>query len=214
MTIQDARKERKEREAEAARLRIVSKALEVFGASGYHGTTMEDVALAAGYAVGSLYNYFDNKTALYRAVVEQVRGEIRDASPAAVPRRGAGFREQLLNMMLGQFEITERYRGFFASFYRERPSFEPGFGTEVDVLTQAGRTIWVEELTRLVTAGQRRGDVRPGDARSIAFVITGALEGWFQGWLRLEAQDDTDALLQEVVDLVCGGVCKTGGAAQ
>lgn len=50
---------------------IVSGATEVFLANGYEGTSIDDIAAAAGIARRTVYNVFGDKEALFRAVLSQ-----------------------------------------------------------------------------------------------------------------------------------------------
>ena len=59
------------RRKDARPAELLAAALELFVDKGYAATRLEDVAARAGVAKGTLYLYFDNKEALFRAVVEQ-----------------------------------------------------------------------------------------------------------------------------------------------
>lgn len=48
---------------------ILDAALEVFGAQGFAGARLEDIARRAGVSKGTLYLYFDSKDALFREMV-------------------------------------------------------------------------------------------------------------------------------------------------
>jgi AcrR family transcriptional regulator len=50
---------------------IVDAALEVFAEKGYAAARLEDVARRAGVTKGTIYLYFENKGALFKAVVRQ-----------------------------------------------------------------------------------------------------------------------------------------------
>ena len=49
---------------------IIEAALELFVAKGFMATRLDEVAQRAGVSKGTLYLYFDNKEAIFRAVVE------------------------------------------------------------------------------------------------------------------------------------------------
>ena len=53
-----------------SRQQIISSAHRLFLEQGFHGTTMRQIAKAAGVALGSLYNHFADKDDLFRAVFE------------------------------------------------------------------------------------------------------------------------------------------------
>ena len=204
--VQPNRKQRRTRQIAEARAHILEHALEVFGTNGYHWATMEDVADASGYSVGSLYNYFENKAALYRAVVDQIAEEVRSVSPPEAVEHEPDFRAALARMMRRQFEIAKRHRGFFSSFFRERASFDARFGTQVDVRTEAVREARIDGIEALVIAGQRAGQVKNASSRVVALTIAGAFEGLFRAWLSTDAALDLDDAVTMMVDLVYCGI--------
>src|ERR1700734_1023343 len=65
------------------RLRILEVATELFLAQGYGSTTIEAVAARAGISKRTLYHRFDDKAALFAAVVHEIIQQIRP--PAGVP---------------------------------------------------------------------------------------------------------------------------------
>jgi AcrR family transcriptional regulator len=58
--------------APARREQILDVALEVLGRAGYHGASMNDIAEAAGVTKPVLYQHFESKRELYRAVLDEV----------------------------------------------------------------------------------------------------------------------------------------------
>jgi AcrR family transcriptional regulator len=72
----------------ARRDQIIAAGLACFARSGYHTTTMADVAGQAGVSKGTPYLYFDSKQALFLALHEQWdcgAGQRVDAAIAALP---------------------------------------------------------------------------------------------------------------------------------
>ena len=68
---------------------ILDAALRVFADRGYHGTSVPEVADAAGIGVGTMYRYFDNKDALvnevYRDAKLRLRAALLDGMPPTDP---------------------------------------------------------------------------------------------------------------------------------
>lgn len=54
------------------RQHILQAAVRVFAAKGYHQATIRDIAREAGIADGTIYNYFDNKTALLIGIFDHM----------------------------------------------------------------------------------------------------------------------------------------------
>jgi TetR/AcrR family transcriptional regulator, mexJK operon transcriptional repressor len=82
--------------ADALRLRqrILDVATELFLAEGYGSTTIEAVAARAGISKRTFYHRFDDKSALFAAVVHEIIEQIRP--PAGVPLiEGATLRDVL-----------------------------------------------------------------------------------------------------------------------
>jgi AcrR family transcriptional regulator len=61
---------------EKRRKQIVSSALQVFSANGYHSTSMSDIARHAGVGQGTLYRYFANKRDLLDHVFDHAVSQI------------------------------------------------------------------------------------------------------------------------------------------
>lgn len=61
---------RRREQAERTRRDIVMAALELFVERGYVGTTMNDIAAAAGVAVETVYRAFSNKALVFKSAVE------------------------------------------------------------------------------------------------------------------------------------------------
>jgi AcrR family transcriptional regulator len=69
------------------RTELISAALRVISAQGFEGTTVRDIARAAGASVGSVNYYFSSKDDLLRAAVAETdarfRAQVREAVAAA-----------------------------------------------------------------------------------------------------------------------------------
>ena len=56
----------------ARRNQILDAATKVFAEKGFHPTTIKDIANEAGIAHGTIYNYFENKTALMLGIFDRL----------------------------------------------------------------------------------------------------------------------------------------------
>jgi AcrR family transcriptional regulator len=61
----------RQRRKEARPAELTAAALELFVEKGFAGTRLDDVASRAGVSKGTLYLYFDNKEALFKAVIQE-----------------------------------------------------------------------------------------------------------------------------------------------
>ena len=89
------------------RTHILDAATTVFAQRGFHRTTIHDVAQAAGMADGTLYNYFENKTALLLGILDRLNES---------DRRNADLAQM----------VTTDVRQFFRQYFHQRWSMFDG----------------------------------------------------------------------------------------
>ena len=70
--------------ASARREQILDVSVQVFARNGFHSTSMNDVADAAGVTKPVLYQHFDSKQDLYLALLEEAGNRLRTAVSKAV----------------------------------------------------------------------------------------------------------------------------------
>src|SRR5215218_1012124 len=78
----------KERRTQAQRRATTRRALldaarSLFAEKGYHGAAAEEIVRRAGLTRGALYHHFEDKKDLFRAVVDEMEGEIDEEIEAA-----------------------------------------------------------------------------------------------------------------------------------
>lgn len=66
--------------------RILDEAEQLFARRGFAATGLRDIARAAGIREPGLYNYFDNKQALYRSVLDRALQPLADQLDALIAR--------------------------------------------------------------------------------------------------------------------------------
>lgn len=76
-------KSRKEEYAEATRAALVEAARGLFGEKGFAAVSIEEIVQGARVTRGALYHHFDDKQALFRAVLETIESELAERMRAA-----------------------------------------------------------------------------------------------------------------------------------
>ncbi len=119
-----------EQVARLRRRQILDAAIKVFAERGFHRTTIRDVAKAAGVADGTIYNYFENKTALLLGIldplderqgrdaelVQPVGTDVRAFFREYFARRWSTFDGETLNVLrvvLSEVLVTPELRPLF-----------------------------------------------------------------------------------------------------
>jgi AcrR family transcriptional regulator len=93
--------------------------MQLFEANGYNATTMEQIALQADVAKGTLYNHFPNKEAILAHWVHlELEADVQRLHEAVDPK--AGFAVQLAGLLDASAEWSERYRAYLLDYFRFR----------------------------------------------------------------------------------------------
>lgn len=164
------------------RARLVLAARGVFERDGFAGAKITDIAKHADVAVGSFYTYFDNKDAVFRAVIEAIGAELA----APLPR-------EIGSDPLARIEAGNRaYVRIYAKNARilavmQHRTFEDRAMHE---LRQRGRKLFIDRaeraIRRLQGAGEVAGDVRP---RFAAMALAGMVHAFCYEAYALGAAD-------------------------
>lgn len=153
------------------RQHILDTALSLMSQRGVDGTSMRDLANAAGLNVASLYHYFPSKRDLLVSVLEQ-HGFISDltsARPVTVTRDRVDSLAELLDDMLGSMlEVEEFVRLMLGEVLRGDDTAH-AVGVELFAATQESLERWLAESEPAVC--RRVG--APALARVLRAVIVG-----------------------------------------
>ena len=106
--------------AAARRQQLLDVARDVFAERGFHATSMDDIAEAAGVTKPVLYQHFVNKRALYTELLEDVGVRLVEEITAATSAVGSG-REQ----------VARGFEAYFGFVTENRSAFRLIFGASV-----------------------------------------------------------------------------------
>ena len=76
-------KTQKQIQSEQTQEKIIEAATQLFVRKGFYGTSISDLAQATDLTKGALYHHFENKEAIFFAVIESVRANHRPCSMLA-----------------------------------------------------------------------------------------------------------------------------------
>lgn len=91
--------------AESTRGAIVEAAVAVFGRYGYRKTTMDLLARAADISRPAIYQYFDGKAAVYRAVAARVGRDLLAAAETAA-KHGETAADRIYNALVVKLDFA------------------------------------------------------------------------------------------------------------
>jgi AcrR family transcriptional regulator len=106
--------------AEERRAEILAAALEVFADRGYHQSSIDDIARAAGISKALIYEHFAAKQELYASLIEHHASELFERlAAAAVPQADDGAARRLEAGLDAFFAFVEERRDAWRMLFRE-----------------------------------------------------------------------------------------------
>jgi AcrR family transcriptional regulator len=148
------------------RERLLTAAAQEFARAGFERASVDAISLAAGYAKGTIYNYFPSKEELFLAVVEEASAQAAvSPAPADAP---AG--ERLAAVIAGFCAWAREHDAFARVLVRECLMGTPGLYPRV-ILAEAPLT---GELETILREGARSGELRDDlPAEILALALAG-----------------------------------------
>ncbi len=186
------------REQNAARNRaaILQAAREAFGELGFGATTVRDIIRRTDLASGTFYNYFPDKEALLRELIENFQIELRRRVHEA--REAAETLEDLLRSAFRAcFEIFVEDRDFLPLVMRNAGEIE-------ELISVKALDPAVADLANDLRAKAREGVVPPMDFDLIA--LSAVAVGTELAFRAIHTQADVEAATDFATDLFLGGI--------
>ncbi len=153
------------RQAEQRRVQFIDTALEAFAAHGFDGTSVKDLAEAAGATQGLLYHYFPSKEALLEAALER-HYFLPELRRIAAPDRNRAAAEVLLELARGFARVLHEHRAVVQLMLREAPS-----NAAVRERLDRGREEGVRMVADYLASRVEAGELRPYDCETSARLL-------------------------------------------
>jgi AcrR family transcriptional regulator len=183
--------------ASERRSQLLEVALGEFAAHGYHLTSMNQVAEAAGVTKPVLYQHFRSKKALYRELLEDVSTRLADAIAEAT-RAAEGPRQQVEAGLRSYFAYVTEHRAAATILYGGGDRRDGEFA---DAIRRVEETI-VELITPLIRVEGLDDEGR----RLLAHGVVGLTEGTSRHWVASGYEPDPDELAARVAELAWAGL--------
>ena len=174
---------------------MLGAAVRVFGACGYHGASMDDIAAAAGVTKPMFYAYFGSKDELYSACIEHVAAQLE----AALREAGADEpnpERQTWARVLAFFRFVGEWRDQWRMLRNEPGSFGEELGR--------ARGTMVELTLRQLEAGAGGGLSR-AELEPLAHALVGAGEALADWWVD-HPEEPAEAIAQRQMNLLWLGL--------
>ena len=182
--------------APARREQILDVALEVFARSGFHGSSMNDVADAAGVTKPVLYQHFDSKRELYQALLDEVGNRLLRSIAKAVAEATDGKSQTELGFQAYFRWVSDDHDAFLLLF---------GSGSRRDgEFASAVRRITAEAAEAI--APLIAVDIDESHRKTLAHALVGLAEGASRRLVERGDEFDADEIAREVSALAWAGL--------
>ena len=168
------------------RAAILRNAMEAFATRGYHGTSIDDIASAAGISKALIYEHFPSKQALHAEVITAQAGALLDRLSAAASEQ-LPPEERLRGGIDAFLSFVESNREAWRALFRD--AADPDLGELFEHMQRQA----TEAIADLMVPGA--GDALHDEVEILAQMLSGAVQALANWWY--DHQDRTRA---ELVD--------------
>lgn len=178
------------------RQQLVDTALDVFAARGLHGTSMDDIADAAGVTKPVLYQHFASKRALFLELLDEV-GKTLLGSIAEATNAAASPREQVETGLTAYFQFVADHHNSFVLLFGDGSRRDEEFAEAVENV----EAVIAEFIAALINA-----DLDDDHRLLLAHAVVGLAEGASRRWVASGAKEPASAAAARVADLAWAGL--------
>jgi len=175
---------------------VLNEAARLFRANGYSGTSIREIARAAGMLPGSLYCHFATKEDLLKAVYVRGVDQISGAVLAATERHDDPW-DRLEAACVAHLEAILRDDDYAQVVIRVLPSDAPAVREDLIALRNQYENLFAELVKALPLA-------RGTDRHTLRLMLVGALN-WSQTWYRADGRFNPGTIARKFVALVRQG---------
>jgi AcrR family transcriptional regulator len=131
---------------------IVDAAVQLFIKQGFHKTTTRQIARAAGFSIGSLYEYIASKEDILYLVCDAIHAEVERGVSQAMTS-ASGDKNPLAEVIREYFLVCNRMSDHILLIYQETQSLPPRWRKKVLENEVRITGIFMEVLEHLVSSG-------------------------------------------------------------
>jgi AcrR family transcriptional regulator len=152
------------------RAQLLAVARKVFGRSGFHSVSMDEVAREAGITKPILYDHFRSKEELYIALLDADAQALEEQVRSALTAH-TGNRQRIRQSFQAYFDFVDEHAAGFRLFVQETMNGDDVFKSKV----QGVRDRILSEVSDLIVR-ESQGTVEREDADTVALALVAMLE--------------------------------------
>ncbi len=172
------------------RIRILRSASALFAERGFRGVSISDVADEAGLAKSSIYHHFENKQALYLAVLSDMARQSREQMEDGA--HGVSWRDRLCGAVRVLGKLIGPHSQVLSLMLGGMTQVSTNLDTQgIDAMASVRRE-FSAILRREIEGGIRAGELRNLDPELAAICLIGLVSATLQSMSALSEQERID----------------------
>ena len=176
-TTASRREQRRQLHQDLSRTQLLDAAEEVFGAKGFHDTTLKQIAELAEFSVGSVYSFFENKDDLFLNVFLRRGDEFLPGMEAAA-ETGDDARAQLHALVDFEVGFFRAHPQFGRLYLRTSSASLPGAELPPSRTLAANFARAMDIQAGVFGRGQAAGTLRAGDPLVLGRLLSGLVAAY------------------------------------
>ena len=178
---------RKEMEFQLRRSEILTTAEKIFASKGFYTTTMAEISDASGFAIGTLYQFFESKENLYTTMI----CEKLDMMYSGIREQVNGAEhviDKIETLIKSYFNFVENNIDFCNIFIHGEGTVPSEGKTQLREKVIKDYLNHMEFIEGIMRLGMDTASLRVFDPRIMAFSLFGVIRAHIVGWM-LENHD-------------------------
>jgi AcrR family transcriptional regulator len=202
--------QRKEREFQMRRTVILAEAEKIFSIKGYHDVTVAEIAAAAGFSTGFLYQFFEGKEHLYTAMIsekinwmyENIQRDVNSADD---------LQKKISLLIESHLQFVENNPDLCRIFLRGQSEALSAMMTSIREKLIGEYLNHLSFAENILKAGVKSGLLRALPAREMASLLMHIIRAASIDWLLLSSKDSLTSRKDFILDVYLNGVKKNEG---
>ncbi len=179
---------------------LIEVAIDLFAANGYAGTSIRDIANTTGHSVSNVYHYFENKEALWVAILEYSVKDLPEILRNAAKEPGTAL-TQFSNMVKTHLAESARHHREIKIFFIEEERLSAR-GKQTNKRIQ--KEIF-DIYMRQIKVMQAEGIIESRNLRVLTFNIL-AVINWYLRWHNRVPEMKNNDVHDEIITFILGGI--------
>lgn len=181
---------------------IIKAATKIFARKGFHQAKMDEIALAAKVAKGTLYYNYAGKSKLFAATVTAGMEEIMDKISREL-ESDLPFMDHFRLLLSNTIRIYLKNREVIRIYVNELSS---GIDAEALAEIKKVRRRFLHFVTDTIQTGQEKGYIKPLHRQICATVLVGMVDALCNNQLEAEENYDLEEIIDTVIPILSTGL--------